>query len=161
MAMRIPKESLKKLKKLLFLTRPVRGSTTVASTNGYTPFANGASPIPVKRDTRTYLEKQGWTLTNSSYPATWNGYYRTRVASYRGLIKTMTPPKFYVYKPPAGLTTKHEHKACFHEAPEIGAGWYWIHFSTALNPTPRDLDSGVIKLERILYEAYVLTQKSA
>lgn len=140
----------------LFPFKKIRPSTTPLTLTRTT-----GNPIEVKRDTRTYLEKQGWTLTNGSYPATWHGYYRTRFGSWRGMIKTTTPPKFYIYNPPAGLTTKHDHKRCFHTAPEIGAGWYWAHFSTALNPTPRDLDSGVIKLERILYEAYVLTQKSA
>jgi hypothetical protein len=161
MAMRIPQASLKKLKKLLFLTKPRRSSTTISTTGGGGAPVNHTPPTTVRRDTRTYLEKQGWTLTNGSYPATWNGYYRTRFGSWRGMIKTTTPPKYYIHNPPKGLKTRHSHKSCFHEAPEIGGGWYWVHFSTALNPTPRDLDSGVIKLERILYEAYVLTQKSA
>lgn len=114
------------------------------------------TPIPVTRDSRSYLEKQGWTLDTSSYPSTWHGFYRTRAGSWKGKIAlSAANPDFYIYKPPEGLYTKHSHKSCFHPRSD---SWCWVHFTT----THRDLDSGVIKLERILYEAYILgTQKSA
>jgi len=112
-------------------------------------------PIAVKRDTEPYLPKQGWKLNTSTTPAEWHGYYRTRFGSYKGRIIASTPPQFYIHKPPAGLKERHSHKACFTAMKDDG--WYSAHFSKL----PKDLDSGVIKLERILYEAYLLTQKSA
>ena len=147
MSMRIPQASLTKLKQVLSFAKPGALKTDTAKTH-----------ISVKRDTRTYIERQGWTLSNGSWPPTWHGYYRTKVGSWKGMIKTTTPPGFYIFKPPEGLTTKHSHRLCFHPTPD---GWCSVHFNTALHPTPRDLDSAVIKLEKILYEAYVLTQKTA
>jgi len=109
-------------------------------------------PIEVKRRTSEipYIEKTGWKLSTSTTPAEWHGYYRTRVRSYKGKIKTTTPPQFYIYQPPEGLTTRHDHKRCFYLAPD---GWCSVHF----NVVPKDLSSGIIKLERILYEAYLLS----
>ena len=133
----------------LFPFKKIRPPTTPHTLTRTT----GTTPIPVTRDTRTYLEKQGWTLDTSSYPATWHGYYRTRHGSFKGRIEASNPSRFYFQHPPKGLS-RHSHRACFHA---LDNGWYSIHFSTM----PRDLDSGVLLLERILHESYVLTQKSA
>ena len=113
-------------------------------------------PIAVKRSTSAipYIEKTGWQLCSSTTPSEWRGYYRTRFSSYKGRITTSTPPQYYLHKPPKGLKERHSHSACFTALPD---SWYSVHFRIP----PKDLDSGVIKLERILCEAYLLTQKSA
>ena len=111
-------------------------------------------PIAVKRDTAPYIEKTGWRLCTSTTPSEWRGYYRTRFGSYTGRITASTPPQYYIHKPPKGLKERHSHKACF---TKLAGDWYSVHFRIM----PRDLDSGVIKLERILYEAYLLTDKTA
>jgi hypothetical protein len=116
--------------------------------------ANHKSPLAVKRSTTTYLAKQGWKVSISTTPAVWYGWYRTKGGSYKGKVTASTPPQFYIQKPPQGLKTKHSHSACF---TKLDDDWYSVHFRIM----PKDLDSGVIKLERILYEAYLLTQKSA
>ena len=107
-------------------------------------------PIAVKRSAESYLAKQGWQLDTGTTPAVWHGYYRTRFGSWKGRITASTPPQYYIYKPPKGLKERHIHKACF--AP-LADGWFSVHFRIQ----PRDLDSGVIKLERILCEAYLLS----
>ena len=135
MVMRISKRPLKKfqqLKKLL----PI------------------GKPMTVQRSSTPYIEKMGWQQTTSFFRREWHGYYRTRFGSYKGRITASTPPQFYIYKPPKGLKERHSHKACF---TALKDGWYSVHFNTI----PRDLDSGVIKLERILCEAYLLTDKTA
>jgi len=109
-------------------------------------------PIAVKRSTTTYLDKQGWKQSTSTTPPEWHGYFRTRFGSYKGKITASTPPQFYFQHPPEGLA-RHSHRACFHPLP---GGWYHVHFSRV-----KDLDSGVIKLERILHEAFLLSQKTA
>ena len=111
-------------------------------------------PIEVKRSAAPYIEQTGWQQSISTTPREWHGYYRTRFGSYKGRITASTPPQFYIHKPPAGLKTKHSHSACF---TALADGWYSVHFRIM----PKDLDSGVIKLERILCEAYLLTQKTA
>ena len=113
-------------------------------------------PIAVKRTTSaiTYMEKMGWQLYTSTTLPEWRGYFRTKFGSYKGSIIASTPPKFYIHNPPKGLKERHSHRACF--AP-TECGWYSVHFSIV----PKDLDSGVIKLERILSEAYLLTDKTA
>jgi hypothetical protein len=111
-------------------------------------------PIEVKRSTAPYIEKNGWQLCTSTTPSEWRGYFRTRFGSYKARITVSNPPQYYIHKPPAGLKTRHSHSACF---TALADGWYSVHFRIM----PKDLDSGVIKLERILCEAYLLTQKSA
>jgi hypothetical protein len=137
MALRIATQPLKKLKLLKKLL----------------PFGK---PIAVKRTTSaiTYMEKTGWQLCTSTAFPEWRGYFRTRFGSYKGSIIASTPPKYYILNPPKGLKERHSHRACF--AP-IDNGWFSVHFSIV----PKDLDSGVLKLERILCEAYLLTDKTA
>jgi hypothetical protein len=110
--------------------------------------------ITIKRSTRTYMEGTGWQHTSTT-PREWHGYYRTRFGSYKGRIIASTPPQFHVYNPPKGLKERHSHAACFNKIGDYA--WYSVHFKIL----PKDLDSGVIELERILREAYLLTQKTA
>jgi hypothetical protein len=133
---------------------PKRSFKTFHHLKRFLPFGK---PIAVKRSTSAipYIERTGWERATSTTPAEWRGYFRTRFGSYKGRIIASTPPQYYIYKPPKGLKERHSHAACFSKLGEDG--WFSVHFSKV----PKDLDSGVIKLERILCEAYLLTQKSA
>ena len=110
--------------------------------------------IAIIRSGKLYIEGTGWEQATGTTPREWHGYYRTKFGSWKGRIIASNPPQYFIYKPPAGLTTKHSHKFCFNLASD---GWCSAHFKIM----PKDLDSGVIKLERILCEAYLLTHKSA
>jgi hypothetical protein len=112
-------------------------------------------PIAITRSRRRYMDEMGWEQSTRTSPAEWHGYYRTRFGSYKGRIIASTPPQYYIYKPPRGLKERHSHSACFSKFGEDG--WYSSHFSIP----PKDLDSGVIKLERVLCEAYLLTGKTS
>jgi hypothetical protein len=110
-------------------------------------------PREVKRSQKTYLEEQHWSRTGTGPGARWDGFYRTRSGSYRGKIECSSPPKFYVKEPPEGLS-HHKHRPCFTDLKS--GGWWSVHFRTQ----PKDLDSGVMELERILYEAVLLSKKT-
>jgi hypothetical protein len=94
------------------------------------------------------MDAQGWHLTGSGPAARWDGFYRCRFGSYKGRITPATPPKFEIYKPPAELRG-HSHWSCFSSR---GNDWYSVHFSRV----PQDLSSGVLRIERIINEAYSL-----
>jgi hypothetical protein len=130
---------------------PKRPLKTLKQLKGLIPFGK---LIAITRSKKRYIEETGWEQTTSTFPHEWHGFYRTMVGSYKGRIIASTPPRYYIHKPPKGLTTKHSHKACFHLMPD---NWCSVHFAIV----PKDLDSGVLKLERILYEAYLLTDKTA
>ena len=100
----------------------------------------------IRRSADRYLTQQGWRLAPVGYGREWQGYYRTRYGSFKGrVVASSTPPGFYVYKPPAKLSS-HSHSACFTSQ---GNGWHSVHFRRV----PKDIDSGVIAIERILYES--------
>jgi hypothetical protein len=107
--------------------------------------------LTVKRSSATYLIQQGWKLTKGS-ERRWEGYYRTRYGSFRGKVEHSSPPKFYIHNPPEPL--HHHHWACFTEA---SGGWYSIHFKIR----PKDADSGVMEIERLINEAFWLFKKTA
>ncbi len=103
----------------------------------------------VKRSRATYLEAQGWRLTGSGTSARWDGYYRCRQGSFKGVIwPEATPPHFLIYKPPEELR-RHRHWVCF---PSRGNDWYSVHFRRV----PRDLSSGVLRIEGIINESFSL-----
>ena len=108
----------------------------------------------VPRSSQSYLEEQGWSLTGSGPAARWDGWYRTRYGSYRGKVECSTPPKFFVKEPPEGLS-RHKHRPCFSNL--NSGGWWSVHFKTQ----PKDLDSGAMEIERILHEAFLLSQKAS
>jgi hypothetical protein len=100
----------------------------------------------IRRNPHRYLTQQGWrpALLGGSE---WQGYYRTRYGSFKGRVVAITPsPSFYVYKPPEKLKSSHPHKLCFTSQ---GNGWHSVHFWRV----PKDIDSGVMAIERILYES--------
>lgn len=113
-------------------------------------------PQPVKRNTRSYKEMQGWTLANGHNP-TWHGYYRTRYGpSYKGKVENLADPKFYIQidDPPQSLKD-HVHWICFRD--QRNGGWYWVH----LSPVPADIDSGILAIERNLNDALAPAKKAA
>jgi len=109
--------------------------------------------ITVQRDTRSYVEQQGWTGMNArlwQLLPVWGelrGYYRTRYGSFKGKITIQGfTSKFYIYDPPSELRS-YSHWSCFNIQPD---GSYFVHFTTP----PQDIDSGIMMIERIIVEAY-------
>jgi hypothetical protein len=102
--------------------------------------------IKVERSRRPYHEEQGWQHTNGLFSSKLTGYYRTRYGSFKGKIELGFNPSFYIHNPPAELRD-HSHWICFSAR---SGGWYSIHFSTR----PRDVDSGIMTVERLITEAF-------
>jgi hypothetical protein len=120
-------------------------------------FFTRKKPVAVPRSAQRYIVEQGWTHTNGATFPEWHGYYRTRFGSNAGRIEMSHHPKFYLHNPPEGLTTRHDHSACFNLYPVLGEKWYSVHWYIQ----PQDIDSGVMELERILREGYLLTKQTA
>jgi hypothetical protein len=116
-------------------------------------------PLVIPRDRKTYIDGQGWRRTTHDGKPQMEGYYRSRYGSWRGLIRDLdlSKPSFYIVNPPRELTEHPFHGNCFTERTHVGKGVYSVHFSTV----PRDLDSGVLNIERTLNEAFVLSKKTA
>jgi hypothetical protein len=115
-------------------------------------------PIAIKRSRKTYLSEQGWRLTYERGEAQLEGWYRCRYGSYFGKIQNLasTKPSFFIKDPPQELN-RHPHGSCFNPRPHVGNGWHSVHFSTP----PRDLDSGVLVIERTLNESFIIAKKIA
>jgi hypothetical protein len=77
-------------------------------------------------------------------------YYRTRWVSVKGRVAASNPPCFYICNPPENLK-RHSHWPCFSGQ---GNGWYSVHFRRM----PKDLDSGVMEIERIICESMKLNK---
>jgi hypothetical protein len=107
----------------------------------------------VKRSNKSYLQEQGWLLTNGHSRPVWEGYYRSRYGSFKGRIELSLPPKYYIYNPPEPL--RYHHWSCFTQA--SSSGWHSIHFSTV----PKDASSGVLAIERLINDAFLIYQKTA
>jgi hypothetical protein len=105
----------------------------------------------IRRSPKTYLRQQGWSLSALSIDSEWHGYYRTRYGSFKGrVIASSSNPRFYIYKPPEKLR-RHKHWCCFTDQTN---GWYSVHFRRM----PKDLDSGVMEIERIIGESMKLNK---
>jgi hypothetical protein len=107
-------------------------------------------PITIKRRSKGYLPEQGWELSGGLNPQ-WNGYYRTRFGSYKGRVVPKAEPnrRYFIHNPPESL--RNHHWACFTEMKGMEqGGWYAVH----LLPFPKDIDSGVLAIERVIDEAY-------
>jgi hypothetical protein len=103
-------------------------------------------PKTVKRFT-DYKGTQGWEFSGGKEP-TWHGYYRSKYGSFKGRVENLADPKFYIHIPhPPSQLRKHQHWICYHEQKE--RSWYWVH----LSPVPRDIDSGILAIERNLNHA--------
>lgn len=103
--------------------------------------------ITVNRSSISYIKQKGWKFTHSLVSPRWEGYYRSCFGSFRGKVETLSSPHFYIHKPPEVLR-RHSHWACFTDR---SGGWYSVHFRTM----PKDLDSGVMTIERIIHEAFL------
>jgi hypothetical protein len=107
-------------------------------------------PITIKRRPKGYLPEQGWELSGGLNPQ-WNGYYRTRFGSYKARVVPKAEPnrRYFIHNPPESL--RNHHWACFTEMKGMEqGGWYAVH----LLPFPKDIDSGVLAIERVIDEAY-------
>lgn len=102
----------------------------------------------VKRASGTFLREQGWRLINAWSDPQWVGYYRIgRFGSFKGKVESLSSPRFYIHNPPEVLR-RHSHWACF---TDHGGGWYRVHF----RKMPKELDSGLMCILRILTEAFL------
>jgi hypothetical protein len=105
----------------------------------------------IKRSPKTYLSQQGWRKAFLHSGSEWQGYYRTRYGSFKGRVTASSSnPRFYIYKPPEKLR-RHKHWCCFTDQTN---GWYSVHFLRM----PKDLDSGVMEIERIIGESMKLNK---
>ena len=111
-------------------------------------------PKEVKRLT-DYKGARGWTFSGGTEPV-WHGYYRSHYGSFKGRVECLSDPKFYIElaDPPKRLR-KHRHWICYHDQKK--GNWYWVH----LSPVPKDIDSGILAIERNLNEALAPVQKTA
>lgn len=100
----------------------------------------------VKRRRTTYMIQQGWELKGGADPH-WEGWYKTPQGNFRGWIDQLARPRYCIYKPPEALQ-HHRHRSCFTD--QKHHGWHTVHFATL----PKDLDSGVLEIERILRQAF-------
>jgi hypothetical protein len=103
--------------------------------------------IAVRRSQRNYAEEQGWQQKNGGWFGSprLEGYYRTKFGSFKGEIKPESL-SFFIIHPPDELR-HHSHWSCFSLRP---GGKYSIHFAHR----PRDIDSGILQVERILHESF-------
>ena len=109
--------------------------------------------ITVKRSDRPYYEEQGWKQSKGTWfsgDPKFTGYYRTPYGSFKGEILTGSSPSFFIIKPPKELKS-HSHWICFSYR---GSGRYSIHFAVR----PRDVDSGIMRIERMIHEAFTLAK---
>jgi len=104
-------------------------------------------PITVSRSRKSYAQEQGWLDKGGGWFGSPHlvGYYRTKFGSFKGEIIPASL-SFYIFKPPKELKN-HSHWACFSHR---GGSKYSIHFAYL----PRDIDSGIMQVERILHEAF-------
>ena len=99
--------------------------------------------VRVMPDMRPIWEQRGWRTKDDRY----TGRYRTRSGSWPGEVRREAPGLlgFYISKPPEKVLSG-SHGACFRDK---GKGRYAIH----IRPTPQDVDSGIVAVERVLEES--------
>lgn len=118
-----------------------RQSPAVSRTTARTPIP-GRSAIVVRPAPTTLWQEKGWTVRGTKL----RGQYEGPRGKYEGRIENHASPrpKFYIRNPPRGLEA-HRHAACFMPR---GDGWRFVHFGRK----PREPDSGIRTIERILHE---------
>jgi len=118
--------------------RPAPRVHTDSTGTGSTP-----SRIVVRPQSQCLWQERGWTPRGNSL----RGYYRTSIGAFPGRIYRYrsTSPSFYISELPPGIK-QHEHRPCFQSR---SGGEYFVHFS----PNPRDPDTGIRQIEKILAEA--------
>lgn len=108
-----------------------------------------AKPVrspPIKNDgrcRRQLFEERGWRINGRRL----HGHYRTKLGSVRGWIDKpwSVEPDFYITEPPTELL-RGPHAACFRQR---GKDTFWVHFS----PAPRDVNTGIMRIEHCILEA--------
>jgi hypothetical protein len=98
----------------------------------------------VKRSATTYLVQQGWEFKGGEHPH-WEGHYKTPKAEFRGWIDQVARPRYCIFKPPEALKRAYTSNII----DQHREGWHTVHFCTM----PKDLDSGVLEIERLLRQA--------
>lgn len=102
------------------------------------------APTRVRRIATPYWRQRGWQKTSGGY----KGYYRTPYSSYEGEIRQPYLGRYqlFITNPPKKLK-KHRKWICFTHK---GGGRYQIHLHTQ----PRDVDSAILLVERMIREAF-------
>ena len=105
---------------------------------------NPSRRIMVSPSKKPYWEENGWSKYDNNY----YGYYKLDDTHlWKGMITIIRNGRygFYIKDPPIGLSNYHKWQCFSHK----GEGIFCIHFHTA----PKDIDSGIMMVERILNEA--------
>ena len=102
---------------------------------------------PAPRLVRTYARDQAWTSKYSPQGRQHEGYFRAAGQRWRGIVhETDERFDFWILRPPIGFIRGTWWEGCFHA---IGRdGWWRITFRPGLEP--RDLDSGLVAVNKIL-----------
>jgi len=108
---------------------------------------SGVNTLLVESIPLALWEKLGWRKKGNEY----RGFYRTRFGSYPGRIVEGRARdfKFYIKDPPAALKV-HPKWQCFKYC---GKGNFWVHQSQPA----KDVDGGIIEIQRIVEEAFSMT----
>jgi hypothetical protein len=108
--------------------------------------------VVVKPKYRPYWQTQDWVVVGDTLV----GQYKTPLGSTAGYIENYKSrePLFYVVNPPTQLK-RHPHRHCFQSRESRDKGHYWVHFGTK----PRNPDSGILEIEKILMEALQLPRR--
>jgi hypothetical protein len=98
----------------------------------------------VERREIPYWQQRGWQRQGDTF----TGTYQTAFASFIGqVVRTGTfSYEFMLYNPSMQIQN-HSHWACFAHQ---GNDWYLVHMSRRA----RDIDSGIMTIERLIIEAY-------
>jgi hypothetical protein len=90
-----------------------------------------------------YWRERGWTQQATGR---FTGWYQAGRVRFEGRVDAKGRVfLILIHHPPAWLCA-HPHWVCFQHDKD---GWYAVHFGTP----PGDVSSGIMKIERILYEA--------
>lgn len=109
-------------------------------------------PILLRPVNRPYWDLTHWREDGDCL----TGFYRTPWGSFDGYVRHAKGerPEFYIAQPPAALW-KHKHAICFRDTGQK-TNTYSIHFS----PAPRDPDTGILAVEKVLGEALAQERRS-
>ena len=109
-------------------------------------------PILLRPIDRPYWDLTHWREVGDRL----TGFYRTPLESIEGYVlhAKSERPEFYIVQPPAALQ-KHKHAICFRDTGQK-TNTYSIHFS----PAPRDPDTGILAVEKVLGEALADQRRS-
>ncbi|MDX2181571.1 MAG: hypothetical protein SFV18_18395 [Bryobacteraceae bacterium] len=103
-----------------------------------------SDPEKVKRREIPYWQERGWRRQGDIY----TGTYQTPFASFIGqVVRTGTFSYDFLLYNPSPEIQNHSHWACFAHR---GNDWYFVHMSHRA----RDIDSGIMTIERLITEAY-------